>query len=474
MEREPLTVTGYLENGMGIASWQRADGKLCDVQVPRALSGELVEAEVKKNPKKTPCRYEAIDLSVLKSSTDRIAPRCKHFGCRQMGPCGGCSLQHMSYDAQCRWKEEKVYSLFEPYLTTAKLHPILPAANPWMYRNKMEFSFSQDKAGNRYLGLIKENSRGRVFNIEECFLIDPWAMECVKKVRAWWESSQLLAYSPRSNEGSLRTLTVRVGQTSGDKMVILTVSGRPEYALNKMQIENLVSEINSLKTDHVTVVLRIHQAIKGHPTQIFEMILSQPDYIREFLKVDEVLEGKSLELHISPKAFFQPNTHQACALYGKTLELADLTSDMTVCDLYCGVGAFGMLAAAKVKSVYAIELDDDAAYDAKTNAERLGLSNFTVRCGDVPQVLKKLAEEGVVLRPDVVIVDPPRAGLGQKAIEQIDLLKPSTLMYVSCNPKSQALDVAMLVALGFSVDVIAPVDQFPQTPHVENIIKLTR
>ncbi len=461
MAKETLTITDYSDKGTGLATFVRPDGKTCDVEVPFTLVGEKVEAEIFKNSKKKPCAYRAKDLVILKESSSRITPRCPHFGL-----CGGCSLQHMTYEEQLRWKEEKIFTLFAPYRETVQFHPIMAADSPWGYRNKMEFSFGQDAAGKKFLGLIIGNSRGRVFDLNECYLIDQWAVDCLLAVRSWWHASSLAAYSPRNNEGALRNLTIRTGKTSNDKMVILTVSGRPEYAIVKAQVESFVEAVKALPAETLSIVLRIHQAIKGQPTQIFEMILSGPDHVRETIH--------DLKFHISPNAFFQPNTLQASKLYERTLSLANLNSSMTLCDLYCGVGVFGMLAAQKVKTVYGIELDHDAAYDARVNAERLGISNFTVRRGDVATVLKEMALEGLQLRPEVVLVDPPRAGLGPKAVEEIEALRPSTLMYVSCNPKTQAEDVLLLSEKGFRVTDIQPVDQFPQTPHVENILRLVR
>lgn len=461
MAKETLVVKQYTDKGSGLASFVRADEKICEVEVPFALPGEQVEAEILKNPKKKPCAYRTKDLSILTKSINRITPRCQHFGL-----CGGCSFQHMAYEEQLKWKEEKIFALFHAYRAMATFHPIIAADSPWGYRNKMEFSFGQDKEGKKFLGLIIGNSRGRVFDLHECHLIDQWAVDCLQTVKKWWHESTLQAYSPRSNEGALRTLTIRTGKTSGDKMVILTVSGRPEFAIGKSQVQSFVDAVKLLPHETLTLVLRIHQAIKGQPTQIFEMILSGPDHVRETIQ--------ELEFHISPNAFFQPNTLQATRLYARTLELANLKSSMTVCDLYCGVGVFGMLAAKSVHKVYGIELDHDAAYDARVNAERLGISNFTVRRGDVATVLKEMALEGEHLHADVVIVDPPRAGLGPKAVDEIDALQPSTVLYVSCNPATQAEDVLLLAAKGFRVTDVAPVDQFPQTPHVENILRLVR
>lgn len=211
------------------------------------------------------------------------------------------------------------------------------------------------------------------------------------------------------------------------------------------------------------------------PTQIYEMILFGPDHLRERVEV-ETKKGtmRSLELHISPQAFFQPNTHQAMRIYSKALQMADLRADDVLFDLYCGIGVFGMFAALEIHKAVGVELSKDSAYDAKTNAARLGLANVAVHCGDVATVVATMKQEGTFERPSTVIVDPPRAGLMPQAIDEILSLDPTKIVYVSCNPQTQVKDAKELLLRGWTIAHVQPVDQFPHTVHVENILLFKR
>jgi len=443
---EKLTIEKLDDEGVGIATWTREDGFQKKVEVPYTLPGEQVEVEIRKAGKRL---LYAFPSTIPEPAPQRRAPLCPHFG-----SCGGCTFQHMPYSEQLQWKQAKIQALFPAHT----VHPIVASPREYGYRNKLEMSFSETLKGDRYLGLILSRTRGYVFNLTECHLAAPWCQEVVQEVRRWWDASDLKAYVHSKDIGSLRTLALRHGVTSDDRMVILTVSGNPDYALKKHHLESLVEAINRITP--ATVVLRIQQILKGQPTQFYEMILQGKDHIRETVC--------GLEFHISPSAFFQPNSYTAELLYSRAIELANITENSIVYDLYCGGGSFGMCAAKSAKWVYGVELNRDAAYDAKCNADRLGLQNYTILTGDVGAILKEKA--GELPKPDVVIVDPPRAGLDPKACEEIVKLRAQTLLYVSCKPETQKKNIEFLCQAGYKVQHIQPVDQFPQTPHVENIV----
>lgn len=384
-------------------------------------------------------------------------PRCIHFG-----SCGGCISQNIAYESQLALKEKNIRDLFTEHEC---FHPIMPSTSLWNYRNKMEYSFSENTKGDKFLGLIIGKTRGHVFNLKECHLVDSWCVDALKAVYDWWNQTTLKAYWHGKNSGSLRTLTVRHGMTTGDRMVILTVSGNPDYAIKQHDLDTFVACIKeAVACEHLSISLRIQQIAKGVPTQFYEMILSGPDYIRE--RID------TLEFHVSPRAFFQPNTFTAAKLYKRALELASITKESVVYDLYCGIGIFGMCAARIAKEVIAIDLSPESAYDAKTNSERLGIKNFTIYEGDVAKVLAEKKE--LLPRPDVVIVDPPRPGLDAKAIALIGELNPQTIVYVSCNPVTQAENIKSFIEKGYRIIHVQPVDQFPHTAHVENIVVCVR
>jgi 23S rRNA (uracil1939-C5)-methyltransferase len=377
---------------------------------------------------------------------------CKHFP-----SCGGCIAQDIPYELQLQAKQTVIESLYP----SLKVSPIIPCKNPWHYRNKMEFSFSQNKAGDRFLGLILKKSRGKVFNLEECFIAPEGYAEILSRVRTWWEETPLRAFHFRSGEGTLRTFTLRQARRTGQKMALLTVSGNPQFALTQTQLNQFVQ---ALGDPSMSIFLQIQQAIAGQPTQFFEMHLAGPAHIVEELS----LNGRRFEFKISPTSFFQPNTEQAEVLYQTALNFPTLTPDSIVYDLYCGTATLGILCAPRVKQVIGIELNPHAIFDGKMNAEINNLSNIELYCGDVAKVLS----EQTLPRPDLVILDPPRAGLDTAALEILRGLSPPQILYISCNPKTQAQNLLELP--DYEKIHIQPIDQFPHTPHIENIVYLSK
>ncbi len=464
-------IRGYYSNGWGISSFLGKDGSEYDVAVPGSICGELVEIENIRKERVDTARRSAQIRYVAQPSNHRTVPECPYFL-----HCGGCSFQHVDYTEQRNVKQKSIEDLFAPLLNdSVRVEPIVGCDEEYFYRNKMEFSFSQDKSGNRFLGLYSCVS-SRVVDLAVCYLTPKWMSTVLGAVRAYWATTTTLAYNSYKNTGSLITLTIREGQTTQDRMVILTVSSNPEYALSKEFISGFVASIKEAipsQDERLSIVLRIRQIAKGRPTQYYEMILDGPDHIREILTV-EVQKNRnvSLEFHISSQSFFQPNTKQAMRIYSSALQMAQIESTDTVFDLYCGIGIFGMFAAQTARQAYGIELSADSAYDAKTNSERLGIQNFCIKAGDVSTVIDSLQLKEI--QGSTIIVDPPRAGLMPKAIEQIERLTPKRIVYVSCNPKTQAADVAVLLQSQWRVERVLPVDQFPQTPHVENIVSLCR
>lgn len=381
----------------------------------------------------------------------------KHMTCKHFLSCGGCTAQDVPYEEQLKGKQNAIESLFpgEPLL------PIVPCNNPWRYRNKMEFSFSQNKAGEKFLGLILKKSRGKVFNLEECLIAPEEFADILGRVRAWWHESDLQAFNFRSAEGTLRTLTVRKGERTGQIMVILTVSGNPQFAPKTSQIEQFVQAIDD---PSISLFLQVHQAIPGKPTQFFEMHLAGPTHILEEL----TLHGRTFQFNISPTSFFQPNTTQAEVLYQTALGFPHLTKESIVYDLYCGTATIGIVCAPRVKQVIGIEFNPHAVFDGKMNAELNGQSNVRLHRGDVAHVL---AQEELP-PPDLVILDPPRVGLDNAALAILRHLAPPQILYISCNPKTQAQNVLELT--DYEVVKIQPVDQFPHTPHIENIVYMIK
>ncbi|NGX38701.1 MAG: 23S rRNA (uracil-C(5))-methyltransferase RlmCD [Chlamydiae bacterium] len=442
------------------------DGK---IEVIGALPKEEVLVQLGPTRKGKRCAFLR---KVVNPSPDRVEPRCCH-----VPECGGCSLQQMDYRAQLREKEEKVGALFADFIEedAPEVRPILECTDPWRYRNKMEFSFSENRSRDKFLGLMLAGSRGRVFNLKECFLASEWFANVVQEVRKWWEESDLSAYHHRRNEGHLRTLTLREAKRGVGKMVILTVSGNPSFALKREALDRFVACIKKASPEEpLSIFLQVHQIAKGRPTQFFEMLLDGPDHITEKLFI--VLNGKkhSLECKISPTSFFQPNTLQAERLYSEGLSMLSNLEGGQLFDLYCGGATLGLCAAKVAKEVVGIELNPHSVFDAGWNKEVNGIENFTIHRGDVGEVLTRLKSAGGFSPPDHVIVDPPRVGLDVKALENLSALAPKEILYISCNPKTQKENIDSLRTAGYRLKILQPVDQFPHTIHVENIALIER
>lgn len=465
-----LEIKSFDKKGLGAGEYLFENGsgekRLVEVQVPWAIPGDTVRVTLKKRRRRV---WQSELEEVIQPSPQRVQARCIHFAA-----CGGCRWQQLSYRDQLEQKEQWISTFFAPFtdLPSFTRFPIIPCESPWEYRNKMEFSFSQNLAGERFLGLMR--SRGRVENLTECHLVSSWFMDAIAVTREWWEETGLLAYFPPADRGSLRTLTVREGIRTGDRMVILQVSGNPDYALKKSDIKSFTEKLKSALTPEkvqgeLSLFLRIQQIQKGQPTQFYEMHLAGPPVLRERLQ----LEGReSLEFHVSPSAFFQPNTKQAEKLYSRALELAEISSDSVVFDLYCGTGTLGILASSLAKDVLGIEIVPEATLDAEANIATNSIKNMRVLTGDVGEVLGQLRQDPAFVTPDLVMVDPPRAGLDEKALKHLLELKPKKILYISCNPRTQAENCEPLTKGGYRLMALQGVDQFPHTIHMESIALL--
>lgn len=457
-------------NGLGIIS----DDTKRQVDVPFTMPGDKVKALTSR---KRGGVYASRLEEILTPSPDRIEPRCIHFG-----TCGGCRWQHIPYHEQLKIKQEHISQLFRPLIHPGVfLGQIIPCDPPWQYRNKMEFTFSSDSTGKQFVGLIMDSSRGKVLNLTECHLVNPWFVEALKAARQWWMESNLTAYHPYSNKGALRTLTLREGIRTGDRLVMLTVSGNPEFAMNKQQIDSFSAFMRDAiepvgAGSELSIFLRIQQTAKGMPTNFFEMLLYGPDHLRELLHIQYDLkqEPTTLQFSVSPSAFFQPNTKQAERLYSTALQLLNIPDNSIVYDLYCGTGTLGICAAKHAKQVLGIEISAESSLDARTNATNNGLKNLTIITGSVGEVIAKLRRDNSYPAPDIVMVDPPRAGLDVQTLQHLVDLKPLKILYISCNPDTQVENIRVLKDAGYEIEAVQPVDQFPQTIHIENIVVLVR
>lgn len=450
----PVKIDRLVFGGEGIAS---ADG--FKIFVPDVAPGDEALVQIRR----VKSSYaEGVVKELTKPSEKRITPRCKHFAV-----CGGCKWQFLPYEEQLTVKEQQVRESVERLggLSCDLVKPIVPNESPWFYRNKMEFSFALSKTGETELGLYPPGYHFEVFDLEECFLQSEWAAQVVQKVRAFVKEHRIPVYNPHTHEGLLKTLTIREGENTGERMVILTTSTGifdDKEAFIKLFTKD--PSVTSLYWNSV------YQAT-GQPTWIEENLLAGKPALTEVLELEN---GSKLEFDILPQAFFQTNTRQAQKLYSLALKAADLTGEETVYDLYCGTGTIGLFCAHKARQVLGIEINEAAVESAQGNALKNGIKNVRFYLGSVEQRLTELASLDDSNKPDVVIVDPPRAGLGEKVVADSVSFKAPKIVYVSCNPTTMARDLKQFAELGYETKSVQPVDMFPQTHHVECVCLLEK
>ena len=457
-----LDVDKAASEGKAIA---RLDGFV--VFVEGAVPGDRVEADVYRKKKQF---AEARLLRVLEPSEHRVAPRCTHFGV-----CGGCSWQHLKYEQQCLWKHDHVADAFERIgnFDALPVRDTIAAAEPFWYRNKMEYSFGEmrwllpgelgvvDRDAELFaLGLHVPKRYDRILNIDACFLESPESNEILSATREFFLTRGVPAYSTRTHTGELRHLVIREGKHTGERMVFLVTSSRsPE----------LFGDYARLLRDPVFGVTTFVHGITERKSSVAiaeeEVVYFGDGTIRERL-------GKNT-FRISPTSFFQTNTLQAERLYATAEAAADLRPDDVVWDLYCGTGTIALFMARDVRHVVGVELNAAAIADARKNADDNGIANAEFHCADIVDFLSP-ERDARIPAPDVIIVDPPRAGMHPRVVEALGSSLVERIVYVSCNPSTSARDCAVLREAGYEIEEVTPVDMFPHTWHVECVIRLLR
>ncbi|MGI5940477.1 MAG: 23S rRNA (uracil(1939)-C(5))-methyltransferase RlmD [Thermoleophilia bacterium] len=445
--------------------------------VTGAVPGDTVRALVTKNKK----RYaEARVVELLQPSSDRVAARCSAFG-----RCGGCVWQDLDYGAQLGYKAHQVRESLEHLggLTGFELRPALSPANPWRYRNRADFSVGMSETG----AVVGFRPRGRwdtVLPLTECHLMSR-GMEALRTtVENWLRTHDLPGWDPRTNTGYVRHLLVRTAQ-SGREMLASLVTAPGE-------LPDETGLVETLRTVHPELVGIAHAVNPGR-AELSSGLEARMLWGRLFLY--ERLAGVTLK--ISLNAFFQTNTLMAHELYelvarevfvppvpydgvtGMSRTAAPVDSGPVVWDLYSGVGSIGLALAMRGARILGIEAVPAAVVDARENARLNGLARVEFIEGDVRRVLREVAQGTRSLpqgldRPDVVVVDPPRAGLHQRVVARIGELAAPRIVYVSCNPSTMAPNIAQLCEHGYRLLRVTPVDMFPQTPHVEAVAVLSR
>ncbi|MFT7578430.1 MAG: 23S rRNA (uracil1939-C5)-methyltransferase [Myxococcota bacterium] len=482
-----VTITRLGHAGHGEVVWDVVVGpqempRSYVVQVRKAMVGDRVRAVIEGRKRLTlSARLDA----VLEPAPGRTEPRCSHYGQRETAGqgCGGCTIQALTYPAQLTAKHARIERAFAAHgMAEATIAPILPMAadgdGEWRYRNKMEFSFGDDRDRVLAVGLYPTGWRNEIVPLTECHLISAAGAGLVPLVRDWVEAQGIPAYSPRGNTGFLRQLTVREGKHTAERLVelvttpvteVMTAAGEVSAESIAVQFAAFIQDAaKSLGSQVTSVYWTQHVAIRGHATTMSSQVMAGAEMLHETLTLPG---GRVLRFGIHPRAFFQPNPKQAQVLCAEAI--ARLGEARTVLDLYCGTGTLGMCVAPFVDRVIGVEIVAEAVANAQQNAALNALDNVEYIVGDVGAVLADPALDlgGVV---DAVIVDPPRAGLSPKAIAQVVELAPPRLVYVSCNPVTLARDLRVFCDAGYVIEgVVQPVDLFPQTQHVENVVALT-
>ena len=447
----------------GKAVAKAPDGRV--VLLSNAVPGDLVSVQTTRQRRGF---YEGVVTELLQASPDRITPKCRHFG-----TCGGCKWQHMAYDAQLKYKQKEVLENLTRIgkLELPQIDPILGAPAQYHYRNKMEFSFSSHRwlepgeiseggivEDRKALGLHIPGMWDKVLDLRECHLMAPPADQIRLEIKRYAETHGLSFFDPRAHSGLLRTLMLR-NTLGGQVMVVLQFyedeprarEGVLEYLKGQFpEITSLYYVINQKKNDTLYDLDLVHYW--GLP------------YITE--------EMEGLRFRITPKSFYQTNSAQAYALYQKVREFAGLKGTELVYDLYTGLGTIAQFVARSAKKVVGIEAIPEAIEAARKNAEVNGIANTAFFAGDMKTFFSPefIQSQGI---PDVLITDPPRDGMHRDVVAQILSAAPSRIVYVSCNSATQARDLSMMKE-AYQVLRVQPVDMFPQTHHVENIVLLKR
>ena len=458
---EHLQVIDAGAKGKAIA--KAADGRV--VFINNAVPGDIVSVQTTKKRK---AYFEATAIEIHKASDKRVEPVCEHFG-----TCGGCKWQHMGYEHQLYYKQKEIENNLSRIgkVTLPEITPILGSKEQYFYRNKMEFSFSDSKwltleqiqgdtiiTDKNALGFHIPGMWDKILNLNKCHLQKDPSNAIRDFIKQTAEKLEIPFFNTRNQTGILRTLMLRTSST-GELMVLLQL-----FAEDKQKREALL-DATYKEFPEITSLLYVING-KGNDTIYDQEVICYKGRDHIF----EQMEG--LKFKINAKSFYQTNSDQAFELYKITRDFAGLTGGELVFDLYTGTGTIAQFVAAKAKKVIGVESVPDAITAATQNAARNGITNCEFYVGDMKQVFNQdfIAKHGVA---DVVITDPPRDGMHKDVVEQLILLGAQKIVYVSCNSATQARDLALLDE-HYRVTKVQPVDMFPQTHHVENVVLLEK
>lgn len=421
------------------------------VFVPNALIDEKIEyklIKVKKN--------FAIGklLEVKSKSKDRVEPPCVYYY-----KCGGCQLQHMTYQAQLDMKKEQVVNLFHrkgPFEDTP-IQPTVGMEQPWRYRNKSQIPVGKDKENKAITGFYRQRSHD-IIDMDSCLIQDEQHQKIMNHVKQWLNELNISIYNEKNQSGLMRHLVVRTGYHTDEMMVIFVTNGK-KFKNADVLVQKLISAYPN--------VTSIKQNINDTHSNVIMGRQSVTLYGKDKI-VDQLSE---VTFNISDQSFYQINSAQTEKLYQQAIDYAQLTGEEIVLDTYCGIGTIGLYMAPQAKHVYSVEVVPSAIKDAEENATKNQLNNTTFECGKAEDVILEWKAQGI--RPDVVMVDPPRKGCDETFVKTLLKLNPKRIVYISCNPSTQQRD-AQLLANNYHLVEITPVDMFPQTTHIETVALFER
>ena len=457
---ENVEITGVAAEGKSIA---RVDDMV--VFIPYGAPGDVVNIKLDKKKRSY---AEAHIVDMVKPSPDRVTPACEHFGV-----CGGCKWQHIPYESQLRYKRDQVVDALTRIakVEIPEVNPTLGSKETFCYRNKLEYTFSckcwitfedlrsgREIADRNALGFHIPGAFDKVLDIKKCWLQDDLSNRIRLFVRQYALAKGYEFYDIKAQQGLMRTLMVRIASTG--EVMLIVVFARPEQE----KIDDLMGAIAAEFPEITSLLYVVNQKVNDTIADQEVITYRGRNYINE--------EMEGLQFRIGPKSFYQTNSLQAYELYKVARRMACLKPDDLVYDLYTGTGTIANFVARQVKKVVGIEYVPEAIADAKLNSEVNGIDNTIFFAGDMKDVLTDgfIEEHG---RPDVMIIDPPRAGMHEDVVNVILNARPERIVYVSCNPATQARDLALMDSL-YRVEEVQPVDMFPHTHHVENVVRMTR
>jgi 23S rRNA (uracil1939-C5)-methyltransferase len=434
-----LTIESLAHGGNGVA---RTEGYV--VFVKGAVPGDRVRARVEKRKR---AYAEARAVELLEPSPARIEPRAPH---------PGAPWQVLPYERQLEEKQSQVEDALTRLggFSEPPVEPIVPAVAQWRYRNKLEYSFGEDESGRLVLGFHRPGRWNEIDDVGEDILASERIDDVRERVKAWCREEGLSAYDRRDNTGFLRNLVVREGRRTG-----------------QLQLR-IVTSPGEFNADGLGAILEDAYGVLW--TQTEGVAETTRDGKTMLLRGRKTIEDEicGLRFRISPEAFFQTNTEMAEVLYGTAMELAGLSGRERVFDLFSGIGTIALAMSTEAREVFGVEMIEQAVADAIENARLNGVDNARFFAGDVRLAMRELVAEAG--SPDVLVVDPPRAGLSAKVVRRILEAEPARIVYVSCNPTTLAPNARQMVEGGYRLDSVRPVDMFPQTPHIECVAALSR